>query len=522
MICTAASRGYDLDEQEALMTRKTGRSGQVSGSSRRDLLKAGAVLVASAPTLPGAAAAQGLERADTRTVDRLVRQSADPNRRILVKGGTIVSLGRQVGDFEQGDVLIQGKRIVAVAHNIESSGAQVIDASNTIVIPGFVDAHRHSWEGQLRRINPNAPTLAAYSAATHLSFAKSYRPQDMYAGNLITALGCIDAGITCIIDNSHNARSARHSDEAIRALLDSGIRAVHASGAPQAGDWEHQWPQDLERLKKQYFASDDQLVTLRMFSGPDRDNWMLARRLGLRITTEFNGPRAAEVIEPFFVDKLVGPDNTFNHCGALPDGTWRHIHDAGVSVNVCPRSDSQYGLGEGIPGFQRALDHSIKPGFSIDNETSYGTDMFTEMRVAFHIQRAIAANRKLNGDLNAPTPVSARAVLECATVNGAACAGLSSKIGTITPGKEADIVLIRTNEINLYPSNNAIGTVVSAADSRNVDTVIIGGRVRKFRGKIIGLEWEKFRRMVDDSRSYLFERQGYRPDMFAEEFKLAQ
>jgi len=482
------------------------------------LLKVGAALAAAAPLLPGPAAAQGT---DARAVERMARPGADPNRRILVKGGTIVSLDRQVGDLEQGDVLIQGKKIVAVARNIEAPGAQVIDASSTIVIPGFVDAHRHSWEGQLRRINPNAPTLAAYSAATHQSFAKSYRPQDIYAGNLITALGCIDAGITCVIDNSHNARSARHSDEAIRALVDSGIRAVHASGAPQAGDWDHQWPQDLERLKKQYFASDDQLVTLRMFSGPDRDNWMLARRLGLRITTEFNGPRAAEVIEPFVTDKLLGPDNTFNHCGALPDSTWRHIRDAGVSVNVCPRSDSQYGLGEGIPGFQKALDHDIKPGFSIDNETSYGTDMFMEMRVAFHIQRAIAQNRKLNGDVSPPKPVSTRLVLECATVNGAACAGLSSKIGTLSPGKEADIVLIRTNEINLYPSNNAIGTVVAAADSRNVDTVIIGGRLRKFRGKIIGLEWEKFRRMVDDSRAYLFEKQGYKPDIFAEEFKLA-
>jgi len=478
------------------------------------------VLVAAAPTFPVAAAAQSLERADARAVERLARQGADPNRRILVKGGTIVSLDPQVGDFQQGDVLIQGKRIVAVAPNVEPSGAQIIDASNTIIIPGFVDAHRHSWEGQLRRINPNAPTLAAYSAATHQSFAKSYRPHDMYVGNLITALGCIDAGITCVIDNSHNARSALHSDEAIRALVDSGIRAVHASGAPQAGDWDHQWPQDLERLKKRYFASDDQLVTLRMFSGLDRDNWMLARRLGLRITTEFNGPRAAEVIEPFFVDKMVGPDNTFNHCGALPESTWQHIRDVGVSVNVCPRSDSQYGLGEGIPAFQRALDHNIKPGFSIDNETSYGTDMFTEMRVAFHIQRAIAANRKFNGDLNSPRPVSARSVLECATLSGAACAGLMSKIGTLTPGKEADIVLIRTNEINLYPSNNAIGTIVAAADSRNVDTVIVGGRVRKFRGKIIGLDWERFRRMVDDSRGYLFEQQGYKPDIFAEEFKL--
>ncbi|MEA2945965.1 MAG: hypothetical protein QOI40_1295, partial [Alphaproteobacteria bacterium] len=145
------------------MTRKSGRSGQVSGSSRRDLLKAGAVLVASAPTLPGTAAAQGLGRADARAVDRLLRQSADPNRRILVRGGTIVSIDRQVGDLAQGDVLIEGKRIVAVAPGIEASGAQVIDASSTIVIPGFVDAHRHSWEGQLRRINPNASTLAAYA-----------------------------------------------------------------------------------------------------------------------------------------------------------------------------------------------------------------------------------------------------------------------------------------------------------------------------------------------------------------------
>jgi len=487
--------------------------------SRRDLLKAGAALAAT-PLVPAAARAQRND-AQRRAITEMARPGANPARRVILKGGTIVSLDPRVGNFERGEVLIEGKKIVGVAASLQAPGAHVIDASGTIVIPGFVDAHRHSWEGQLRRINPNAQTLAAYSAATHLSFAKSYRPQDIYAGNLLTALGCIDAGITCIIDNSHNSRSARHSDEAIRALIDSGIRAVHASGAPQAGDWDHQWPKDLERLQKQYFASDDQLVTLRMFSGPDRDNWMLARGLGLRITTEFNGPRAAELIEPFFAEKLVGSDNTFNHCGALPNRTWTQIRDAGVTVNVCPRSDSQYALGEGIPGFQKALDHGVKPGFSVDNETSYGTDMFTEMRVAFHIQRAMAANRRFNGDANAPAPVSARTVLECATLNGALCAGLAGKIGSLSPGKEADIVLIRTDEINLYPSNNAIGTVVAAADSRNVDTVIIGGRLRKFGGQIIGLEWENVRRMVDESRAWLFAQQGYKPDIFAEEFKLA-
>src|ERR1700732_1368068 len=132
------------------MTRTGGRPGDVPGSSRRDLIKAGAALVAAAPLLPGPAAAQGAEKPAARGAERVVRQSADPNRRMVIKGGTIVSLDRRVGDFEQGDVLIQGKKIAAVAPNIEAAGAQVIDASSTIVIPGFVDAHRHSWEGQLR------------------------------------------------------------------------------------------------------------------------------------------------------------------------------------------------------------------------------------------------------------------------------------------------------------------------------------------------------------------------------------
>ena len=501
------------------MTRTPGRP--FPAPSRRDVFKTGAAFAAAVPLFPAADAARGAPLDVTAAAEQVARANADPDRRVLLKGGTVVSLDGQVGDLAQGDVLIVGKRIAAVAPDIAASEAVIIDASNAIVIPGFVDAHRHSWEGQLRRINPNAPTLAAYSAATHLSFAKAYRPQDMYVGNLVTALGCIDAGITCVIDNSHNARSARHSDEAIRALAESGIRAVHASGAPQAGDWDRQWPQDLERLKKQYFSSDDQLLTLRMFSGIDRDNWIVARRLGLRITTEFNGPRAAELIEPFVADRLLGPDNTFNHCGALPDRTWQHIRDGGVSVNVCPRSDSQYALGDGLSGFQKALDHDVKPGFSVDNETSYGTDMFMEMRVAFHIQRALAANRKFNGEPGAVRPVSTRQVLACATVNGAICAGLAHKIGTLTPGKEADIVLIRTDTINLYPSNNAIGSVVAAADSRNVDTVIIAGRVAKFGGAIIGLDWGRFSRLVDESRGYLFEKLGYKPDLFAEEFKLA-
>jgi cytosine/adenosine deaminase-related metal-dependent hydrolase len=480
--------------------------------SRRIALKAGAALAA------GTAAGNGLS--GTAFADDVRRfdgpQAIDPKSRILLKGGTIVSMDAKVGDLVKGDLLIEGTKISAIAPEINAADAQVIDALDTIIVPGLVDCHRHSWEGQLRRINPNSPTLADYMNATHLSFAKFYRPQDHYVGNYLTAMGCIDAGVTCVIDNSHNSRSAAHSDAAVEALFDSGVRAVHASGPPGAGDWDHQWPQDLERLQKKYFSSADQLVTLRMFSGPIRENWAVARKLGLRITTEFQGPQQAALLDPLAADKLVGPDNTFNHCGALPERTWQIFLDSGANINVCPRSDAQYALGEGVCALQHAWDHGIKPGFSVDNETSYSTDMFMEMRVALYVQRAVAQNRKFSGDQNPPKPLMVRDVLHCATMAGAHCAGLDDKIGSLTPGKEADLIMIRTDDINLYPSNNAIGTVVQAAERSNVDTVIIGGRVRKYRGRVVGLDMVSLRAMIDESRSHLFTAVGYRPDIFAE------
>src|SRR5262245_7466048 len=233
--------------------------------SRRDMFKAAAAIAAAPLVVRDVAAQRPPTAEDAGTLERIWRQSTASPQGILLKGGTIVSMDPKVGDFKNGDVLIQGTKIVGVGPSGQVKAppqAQVIDATNTIIIPGFVDAHRHSWEGQLRRIIPDG-AIADYKATTHNGFARYYRPHDHYVGNLITALGCIDAGITCVIDNSHNSRSAAHSDAAIQALIDSGIRGVHASGAPQTGEWDRQWPQDLERLQKQFFTSTDQLVTLR-------------------------------------------------------------------------------------------------------------------------------------------------------------------------------------------------------------------------------------------------------------------
>jgi len=440
--------------------------------------------------------------------------------RILIRGATVISMDGKVGNLPKGDILVDNGTITAVGLNLEAEGAEVIDASNMIAIPGMVDTHRHSWEGQLRRINSNAGSMEDYCNATHFSFAKYYRPRDIYVGNIITALSCIDAGITTVIDNSHNSRSAAHSDAAVEALLDAGIRALHAAGAPVSGNWDTaHWEGNLARLQEKYFEGNPEgLVTLAMMAQLEPDQWAKARELGIPIVTEFFGGAMAAELEDLHRRNLLGPDNIFNHCTCLPDEGWEILRDAGVRVNVCPRSDAHYGIEDGMYPWQAALHHGIRPGLSVDNETSYSGDMFMEMRVAFYLQRVVGASRRLIGHHHADAPTNAFRLLEAATIDGAACARLEQRIGSLTVGKQADIVLIRTNELNLYPVHNAIGTVVHAAERSNIDTVIIGGRIRKRDGVVLGLDQAKLRALIDESCTHLFNAAGYAPDLFAETF----
>jgi cytosine/adenosine deaminase-related metal-dependent hydrolase len=486
--------------------------------SRRDFLGTTAMGLATATAagtglLPSGDALAGNRHDDWRDDDRDRDRPRSGGRkdRILLKNGVVLSLDPSVGDFAKADVLIEGKKIVAVGPNLRAH-AQVVDCSNTIVMPGLIDCHLHSWEGQIRGVIPNAATLAEYSAHTHQGFGPFYRPHDNYVGNLITALTCINAGITCFLDNSHNSRSSAHSDAAIEALFDSGCRAVHASGAPQFGTWDMQWPQDLIRIKSRYFSSDDQLITLRMFSGANQANWTFAKQNDLWITTEGGGGALLPTLAGL---GLLDHRHTFNHMGNVTDLNWQLIRDAGATVNVCPRSDPQYALGFGIPALQSALDHGMRPGFSIDNEVSYSADMFMDMRVAFFVQRALARNAVFKGEPNPPAPIGIRDILEFATVRGAACCGLSNKIGTLTPGKEADIIVIRTNDVNTFPLANAVGTVVQAANIGNIDTVIIGGNIRKWKGRLVGVNFERVKRMVLESRAYLYQARGMTLDVLA-------
>ncbi|EMB3262611.1 MAG: amidohydrolase family protein [Klebsiella michiganensis] len=440
----------------------------------------------------------------------------------LIRGATILSMDENVGNFERGDILITGATITAVGQYLNAEGAHVIDATNMIAMPGMVDSHRHSWEGQLRRINPNATCLDDYSNATHFSFAKYYRPSDIYVGNLLTALGAIDAGITTIIDNSHNSRTAAHSDAAVEALLDAGIRAIHASGAPVSGDWDRaHWPGNWQRLQEKYFRNNpESLVSLAVMAQLEPELWAEARRLGLPIVTEFFGAEMGAELRSLHQQGLLGPDNIFNHCTALPDEGWKILREAGVRVNVCPRSDAHYGIEDGMFAIEAAQRHGITPGLSVDNETSYSTDMFMEMRVAFYLQRVMGMHKRQHcrGTEYSLTMLPAAQLLKAATVDGAYCAGLQDKVGSLTPGKQADLILINAGEINLYPNGNAFGTVVHATERSNIDTVMIGGRIVKQNGMVVGVDRARLHAAIDESREHLFAAAGYKPDMFAETF----
>lgn len=435
--------------------------------------------------------------------------------RTLFKGATILSMDPSIGNIEKADLLVEGTKIAEIAAGIFADDAEIIDASDSIILPGFVDAHRHAWQGALRQLMPNVDSLDAYVQDTHMTLGPHFRPQDHYIGNLLTAWGSIDAGTTTIVDASHNSRSPEHADACIDALEEAGIRALHMPGKPLAGKWAEHWPHDLERLKAARFSSDDQLLTLGMFVSPDPEIWAFARRFGLRMLTEFLGPMAPMLDA---VKDHLGPDNIFNHCTALPDDGWKLLADKGVSVTVDPRSDAQYALADGIFAWQAAIDHGIRPGIGTDLETAYGGDMPTELRVAFSLQRAIAQSRRYRGDEHAPAPIKVEDLLRAATIDGARAAGLDHKTGSLTVGKEADLIQVRTSSIALISTNNAAGAVVHAADRSNIDSVMVAGRFRKRDGQLLGANLGKLKRDAESSIDHLFAAVGQKVDRLSDSF----
>jgi 5-methylthioadenosine/S-adenosylhomocysteine deaminase len=479
--------------------------------SRRGLLAAGAALGVTGELLAGQAMAAGTSA----TLDRLKRAERDPAHRTLLKGGIVLSLDPKLGDFDTGDVLIEGKKILAVGRNLDAPAALVVDARGMIVMPGFVDTHHHQYETILRGIladgvlgTPN-DGKKTYQGVIQGIFTPVYQPEDAYISELVASLSQLNAGVTTTVDTSQVSHTPAHSDACIAGLKESGRRAVYTY-SPGLGPGS-QYPKDLLRLKSQYFSSADQLLTLELNAAPNAENWALARQAGVPIICHIVGDRTGN-FEAIGKARLMGPDNEYIHCTQLTETHWKRIADTGGKVSIAPAIEMQ--MRHGMPPFQTALDHGIQPSLSVDVECNMTADMFSIMRSAFTLQRALVNERSLAGEQNLPPLVTCRQVIEMATIGGARAAHLDTKIGTLSPGKEADIVMLAANRINVFPLNNVPGTVVTMMDTSNVETVLIAGKIVKWQGKLIGVDLGRLRRLIEKSRDGVLARARYTPDLF--------
>ena len=439
-----------------------------------------------------------------------------PGEKTLLKDGCVLTLDPNLGNYRRADVLIDGSKIAAVGPNLNAAGAQTIDASDMIVMPGFVDTHRHIWEGILKNIAPDA-LLDEYFTNILGVLAPVYRPQDAYAGNLVSALGAIDAGVTTLLDWSHIQNTPEHSDAAISAVSESGLRCVFAYGTPNLDmpAWWHdsslKHPHDCRRLAKQYFTSTDQLVTLALAPrGPEfttfdvaKHDWELARELAVRISVHVGVGMAGKLGKLGAMGRagLLGPDTTYIHCCTLSNEELQMIADTGGTVSLACPVEMQ--MGHGLPPIQRCLDRGLRPSLSVDVETTMSGDLFAQMRSVLTLQRSLVNERRLQGEDNLPDVLTSRDVIEFATIEGARANGLDSKVGTLTPGKDADVIMLRTDRINVLPINDPIGVVVRGMDSSNVDSVFIAGTPRKRGGQLVNVDLARVRKLAYESRDYV-------------------
>ncbi|PRY31870.1 amidohydrolase family protein [Pseudosporangium ferrugineum] len=423
----------------------------------------------------------------------------------LFTGGAVVTMDPRLGDLARGDVLVTGETIAAVGPDLRehpaAAGATVVDTTGRIVAPGFVDTHRHAWQAQMRRTIPDVLDLGAYVTSTLAEVAPAYTPHDMYVGTRLAALTALDAGITTMLDFSHNSRSAAHSDAAVRALAGTGIRGVHASMGPHFGTWDRQWPADLTRLR----AELPDRVSLRLaalataeIAGPELaygpELAAVARDLDVEVSVDaVFGVPSSEAVLAWERQGLLGPRLTLIHATGLTPDAWRAIGESGTRISLAPTSDTQLGLETGIPAIDEALAVGVRPGLSIDVEVALASDMFTQMRVLLAVQRM----RAVGG--SAPR-ITTRDVLGFATLYGAETAGLGAVTGSLTPGKQADLLVVEAEAVNTMPLNDAVGTLVLGADPRNVSTVLVGGRTVKSEGRLVGVDLGELRREVTASR----------------------
>ena len=423
--------------------------------------------------------------------------------KLLIKGGSVVTMDVGIGDLERGDVLIDGSEIAAVGVDLTTGeDVEAIDATDMIVMPGLVNGHIHTWQTGLRSLAGDW-TATNYFRAMHAGLATFFRPEDIHIANLVGALNQIDCGVTTIVDWHHNNPTPDHSDAAIDGLVDAGIRALFLHGSPKPDPGPGQKPYseipmprgEVERLRRDRFAADDGLLSLGLaVLGPQMsvhdvvlEDFRLAREFDIVASLHHSGaampaPKgyAAAAAEGLIDDKI-----SIVHGNELTDDDFELLIEHGATFVVTAEVEMQMAYGPPLTGRLRA--RGVPVAIGTDVECAYGADMFAVMRTTLQAERHADSMQRFaaTGDKPHPIPVTTAEALGWATLDSAHMAHLDGRTGSLTPGKQADITCLRKTDLNLVGAGNATNAIVLHANPGNVDTVLVAGTVRKRGGRIL-------------------------------------
>ncbi|WP_322410613.1 amidohydrolase family protein [Microbacterium invictum] len=436
-------------------------------------------------------------------------------RRLLLRGASLFTSDDSLGELSSGDVLIVDGVIREVGREIIAPDAEVLPLEGAIVLPGLVDTHRHMWQTALRHVAADW-TMSDYVAGMIQGIGPGFTPEDVRIAGLVGSLEALDAGTTTVMDWSHIVHTPAHAEAAIDALHAAGVRAVYGYGlaALPAADW---FESDLRRLAgSEHFRRPDGLLSLALASwGPEfadvpttvRDI-ELARELGLRTSLHIGVGMmgAARAVTELDARGLLGDDLEFIHATTATDAELARIAQTGGSVSVSPRVEMQ--MGHGYPATGRMRDAGLRPSLSVDIVSGIPGTLFGEMRAAMEAERARQNAAALSRhEWPGALRLTAHDMVRMATIDGARALGLAEVTGSLTPGKQADIIVLRA-DTTIAPSADTLASQIVAADAHAVEHVLVAGEFRKRGGRIVGHDLASLRRDLDASRLRLLQAAG--------------
>jgi cytosine/adenosine deaminase-related metal-dependent hydrolase len=437
---------------------------------------------------------------------------------VLIRNGYVLTLDDNVGARAHCDVLIRGDTIEKIGPGLHAPEAEVVDATGMIVMPGLVNAHMHTWQTGMRGIAGDW-TLFEYGRRMHAGMAGACSPEDIYIATLVGALNQIDTGVTTLFDWCHNNPTPAHSDRAIDALQEAGIRAVFGHGTPKpklneggVPTEETLHPRDeVDRIRTTRLADDQALVTMALcIRGPDlasleacQHDIDLARHYGLIASMHIGGRmlfnrRTRDGTEELASSGHLGPHLNIVHGNKLTDRELELLCSAGASFTMTPEVEMQ--MGHGLPLTGRIMKLGRQPSIGIDVETNIGSNLLQAARFALQVQRGLdnAAINEAGREVE-QTSIPCQHALRWATIEGAKAIRMEDRIGSLSPGKQADIILIRSDDLNNFPCHDPVETVLFHAEPGNIDTVLVAGKMKKRDGKLLFDDLANKKRLLADS-----------------------